>query len=74
MEFNLKKLEQDFFVEYDKKENRLSIYPRIGSDTVNEYIDEIGGYLGLDENETDEIRGAVHRVHIMSVLRKCSRW
>ena len=74
MEFDLKKLEQDFFVNYDKREHTLSIAPRIGSETVNELVDEIGGYLGLDDNETDHIRGDVHKVHIMSVLRKCSRW
>lgn len=74
MLFDLKKLEQDFFVDYNKRDHTLSIAPRIGSETVNEYIDEIGGYLGLNEIETDQIRGEVHKVQIMSVLRKCSRW
>lgn len=74
MQFDLNKLEQDFFVDFSDKDKTLNICPRESSDTVNTFINEIGAYLGLDEYETDTIRGEVHKIHIMSVLRRCSRW
>jgi hypothetical protein len=78
MIIDLEKLNVDFFVDVERDKDRnlskLVISPRLGSEVIRDFGNEIAGYLGFNEMETEALFGEIHRINVLSAIRKCSRW
>lgn len=73
VKINIKELETSgFTVHVDSDE--IQIHPKRHNEGFHNRVMELCNDMALNEPETDQAFAALHKINIMSAIRKCSNW
>lgn len=66
--------EYGFRAELAKHRRHVDIVPEDINPAIAAQVRDLCGVLGFNDTETTEFHNALHRIQVMSAIRKCSNW